>query len=162
TVTEDGRDSAKPVVLTRQAPPGYEILGTLGRGGMGVVYKARQLGLNRLVALKMILAGPHASVDQMERFRSEARTVARLRHPHIVQIHEIGDHDGRPYFSLEYVDGGSLEKRLGGTPLPAREAARLVELLARAIHEAHQLAIIHRDLKPANVLLAGRPNAPLN
>jgi WD40 repeat protein len=147
-------DPSRATVLARHAPPGYEILDVLGRGGMGVVYKARQLGLNRLVALKMILTGPHSSAEQLERFHSEARTIARLRHPHIVTVHEIGEHDGRPYFSLEYVDGGSLDRRLAGTPLPAREAARLVALLARAIHEAHQLGILHRDLKPGNVLLA--------
>jgi WD40 repeat protein len=133
--------------------PGYEILGVLGRGGMGVVYQARQVGLGRLVALKMILAGAHAGPDEVARFRREAEAAARLQHPHIVQIHEIGVHNGLPYFSLEYVEGGSLAQKL--TPVPAREAAQLVETLARTVHAAHQRGIIHRDLKPGNVLLTG-------
>jgi WD40 repeat protein len=120
---------------------------------MGVVYQARHLGLNRLVALKMILAGSHAGPEALARFRSEAEAVARLQHPNIVQIHDIGEHGGLPYFSLEYVDGGSLAQRLDGTPLPTRKAADLVMTLAHAMHAAHQQGIIHRDLKPANVLL---------
>jgi eukaryotic-like serine/threonine-protein kinase len=132
---------------------GYEILGELGRGGMGVVYKARQLRLNRIVALKMILSGDHASPDAGMRFQAEAESVARLHHPHIVQIFAYGDSDGRPYFEMEYVAGGSLAARLDGTPRPPHESARLVETLARAIHEAHRLGIVHRDLKPANILL---------
>jgi tRNA A-37 threonylcarbamoyl transferase component Bud32 len=135
------------------AVPGYEILGELGRGGMGVVYKARHTRLNRLVALKMILSGSHAGEEELTRFRAEAEALARLRHPHIVQIFDVGEHDGRPYFSLEYVEGGSLGKRLGGTPLPPRQAAALAETLARAVEAAHRCGIIHRDLKPANVLL---------
>jgi tetratricopeptide (TPR) repeat protein len=134
--------------------PGYEVLGELGRGGMGVVYKARQLGLNRLVALKMILSGVHAGQQELARFQVEAEAVARLQHPHIVQIHEVGEVDGRPYFSLEYVEGGSLARRLNGTPWAAAPAAGLVETLARAMDYAHQRGIVHRDLKPANVLLA--------
>lgn len=138
--------------------PGYEILGVLGRGGMGVVYRARHVRLDRLVALKMIL-GDHASPEQVERFLVEARAVARLQHPHIVQIHEIGECEGSPYFSLEFVDGGSLDKKLAGAPQPAREAAALVEKLAQAMQAAHLRGIVHRDLKPANVLLmqAGTP-----
>ncbi len=141
--------------------PGYEILGELGRGGMGVVYKARQVNLNRLVALKMILVGPHAAAPSLARFRAEAEAVARLRHPGIVQIHEIGEANGLPYFSLELVDGGSLDRQLAGTPLPPEQAAHLAELLARAVAHAHQQGIVHRDLKPANVLLArsDRPEA---
>jgi tRNA A-37 threonylcarbamoyl transferase component Bud32 len=134
--------------------PGYQILGELGKGGMGVVYKARQVKLNRLIALKMILAGHHASSEVLSRFRIEAEAVARLKHPNIVQVHEVGDVEGRPFFSLEFVEGGSLADRLNGTPLPPRQAAQLVEVLARAVHEAHQRGIVHRDLKPANVLLA--------
>ena len=157
----DGPDDANAVAvdLARPLPPanptvrGYEILGELGRGGMGVVYKARQLRLNRIVALKMILAGDHASPDAGRRFLAEAESVARLHHPHIVQIFAFGDSDGRPYFEMEYVAGGSLASRLDGTPRPPRDAARLVETLARAIHEAHRLGIVHRDLKPANILL---------
>jgi WD40 repeat protein/predicted Ser/Thr protein kinase/tetratricopeptide (TPR) repeat protein len=135
------------------AVPGYEVLGELGRGGMGVVYRARQTGLNRVVALKMILAGEHADAEQVARFKAEAEAVARLQHPNIVQVYEVGEHQGRPYFSMEYVEGGSLDRKLGGTPQPAREAAQLVETLAQAMHAAHQAGIVHRDLKPANVLL---------
>jgi Tol biopolymer transport system component len=139
--------------------PGYELLGELGRGGMGVVYKARQVGLNRLVALKVILAGEHAGPEQAARFRREAEAAARLQHPHIVQIHDIAEHQGRPYFSMEYLPRGSLAQRLGGTPLPARQAAALVEALARAVQVAHERGVVHRNLKPANVLLAadGQP-----
>jgi WD40 repeat protein len=136
------------------AVPGYEILGELGRGGMGVVYRARQVKLNRPVALKMILAGGHAGPDELARFQAEAEAVGRLQHPNIVQIHEVGESEGRPFFSLEFVAGGSLASRLDGTPWPAPQAARLVETLAGAMHAAHQQGIIHRDLKPANVLLA--------
>jgi serine/threonine-protein kinase len=134
--------------------PGYEILETLGRGGMGIVYRARQVRLRRTVALKMILAGPHADADDLARFRTEAEAIARLQHPGIVQIHEIGEHAGLPFFSMEYCSGGSLGQKLAGTPLPPREAAVLAEQLARAIQAAHQAQVIHRDLKPANVLLA--------
>jgi WD40 repeat protein/serine/threonine protein kinase len=139
--------------------PGYEILGELGRGGMGVVYKARQADLNRFVALKMILAGAHAEPEHLARFRREAEAVAQLEHPHIVQIHEIGQHQGLPFFCLEFVEGGSLAARLAGTPQPARQAAALVETLAQAMQVAHERGIVHRDLKPANVLLtaAGEP-----
>jgi WD40 repeat protein/serine/threonine protein kinase len=133
--------------------PGYEMLGELGRGGMGVVYKARQIELKRLVALKMVLAVEHAGSEKRERFLAEAQAVARLQHPHIVQIHEIGEYQGWPFFSLEYVDGGSLDKKLARAPQPAAQAATLVETLARAMHAAHLRGIVHRDLKPANVLL---------
>jgi serine/threonine-protein kinase len=134
--------------------PGYEILSELGRGGMGVVYKARHVRLGRLVALKMILAGAHAGALGLARFRAEAEAVAKLQHPNIVQIYETGEHEGRPYFSLEFVEGGSLDARLHDGPLPVRAAAELVESLARAMDFAHQKGIVHRDLKPANVLLA--------
>jgi serine/threonine-protein kinase len=139
--------------------PGYEIVGELGRGGMGVVYKARQQGLNRWVALKVILGGSHAGGERLARFHAEAQAVARLQHPNIVQIHDVGEHDGLPYFSLELVDGGSLEQKVHRRPQPPREAAYLAETLARAIHYAHQHGVVHRDLKPANVLLtqAGLP-----
>jgi serine/threonine protein kinase len=136
----------------------YELLGELGRGGMGVVYKARQKGLKRVVALKMILAGNHAGPEELERFRVEAEAIARLRHPNVVQVYEIGEHDGLPFFSLEFCAGGSLEKKLRH-PLPPREAAGLLEVLARAVQAAHDAGVIHRDLKPANVLFdaAGSP-----
>jgi WD40 repeat protein len=150
-----GQDAAgkRTGVADQVGIPGYEILGVLGRGGMGVVYHARQTKLKRLVALKMILAGAHAGPQELERFRLEAEAIARLQHPNVVQIYEVGEHEGKPYFSLEFVDGGSLQNSLTGTPLPARDAARLVETLARAMEAAHQHGVIHRDLKPANVLL---------
>lgn len=133
--------------------PGYEILSRLGYGSMGVVYKARQLRLDRLVAVKMILSGPHARQQDHLRFFAEAQAIARLRHPHIVQIYDFGQHEGRPYFTMEYLEGGNLADRLAGKPFAAREAATLVAALARALHAAHQSNIVHRDLKPANVLL---------
>jgi tetratricopeptide (TPR) repeat protein/tRNA A-37 threonylcarbamoyl transferase component Bud32 len=133
---------------------GYEILGELGRGGMGVVYKARHMRLNRLVALKMILAGGHAAEEQLGRFQTEAEAVASIQHPNIVQIFEIGERGGLPYFSLEFVDGGNLAERIAGKPWVPRQAAQIVEQLARAMHYAHQHGVVHRDLKPANVLLS--------
>jgi tetratricopeptide (TPR) repeat protein/predicted Ser/Thr protein kinase len=135
------------------AVPGYEILAELGRGGMGVVYQARQCALKRLVAVKMILAGLHADSTARERFRTEAEAVARLQHPNVVQIYEVGECDGRPFLCLEHIDGGSLLRKTGGTAQPEREAARLVETLARAVHAMHQRGILHRDLKPTNILL---------
>lgn len=137
----------------------YEILGVLGRGGMGVVYQARDRNLKRLVALKMILAGPHASREQYERFQTEAEAVARIDHPNIVQIYGIGEHNNLPYFSLEFVDGGSLQQRLNGTPMVPALAADLLLALADAMAAAHRNGVIHRDLKPANILLtaAGVP-----
>jgi serine/threonine-protein kinase len=133
--------------------PGYAIEAVLGRGGMGVVYRARDLALKRTVALKMILSGAEAGPEELLRFRREAEAAARLRHPHIVQIHEIGEHQGRPYLVLEYVAGGSLAAALAGKPLPPRQAAELTETLARAVAEAHRQQVVHRDLKPANILL---------
>ena len=133
--------------------PGYEIIDELGTGGMGVVYKARSLQLNRLVALKMVRSGAHAVAEELRRFLAEAEAVARLQHPGIVQIFEIGESGGLPYFALEFINGGSLAHRLHGMAMPADEAARMIETLAHAMHYAHQRNIIHRDLKPANVLL---------
>jgi tetratricopeptide (TPR) repeat protein len=139
--------------------PGYEILQELGRGGMGVVYKARHLALNRTVALKMILAGEHAGSQEKARFQVEAEAIARLNHPHFVRIFEVGEADGRPFFALELAEGGSLTRRLAGTPQQPLEAARLVEALSGAMAQAHSLGIVHRDLKPGNVLFddAGAP-----
>jgi WD40 repeat protein len=133
---------------------GYEILDVLGHGGMGVVYKARHLVLKRTVALKMMLTGGHVRPRDLERFRAEAEAVARLQHPNIVQIHEVGESGGHPYCALEYVEGGTLAARLNGQPLPIRDTAKLVETLARAVQLAHSHNVVHRDLKPANVLLS--------
>jgi serine/threonine protein kinase len=135
--------------------PGYEILERLGRGGMGVVYKARHRRLNRLVALKMVLAGAHAGPEQLLRFQAEAEAIAQLQHPNIVQIYEINQHDNTPFLALEYLDCGSLDQKLRGSPVTNTQAARLVEILARAVQAAHQRGIVHRDLKPANILLSG-------
>jgi WD40 repeat protein len=140
--------------------PGYEILDKLGHGGMGVVYQARQMCLNRLVALKMILAGSHATAEMLARFKAEAESVARLQHPNIVQIYEVGTCEGKPYLSLEFVNGGGLDRKLAGRPQCPRAAAELLETLARAAHAAHQKGIVHRDLKPANVLLHHEGHSP--
>jgi hypothetical protein len=147
--------SVPPVGPGAPDVPGYEVLEELGRGGMGVVYQARQLSLNRVVALKMILAGGHADPAALARFKTEPEAIARLQHPNIVQVYEVGEHGGLPFFSMEHCSGGSLAKKLAGTPQPPREAARLVEVLARTMHAAHQTNVLHRDLKPANVLLSG-------
>jgi tetratricopeptide (TPR) repeat protein len=167
---EPGRHEPWAPESARQTPPragdtadadepvpdiaGYEILGELGRGGVGVVYQARQVQLNRLVAIKMLLAGEFARPHELARFRAEAEAVAALKHPHIVQIYEFGEQAGRPYFSLEFMDGGSLAGWLQGTPQAPPQAARLLEALARGVAQAHEHGIIHRDLKPGNVLLA--------
>jgi hypothetical protein len=134
--------------------PGYLLLGELGRGGMGVVYKARQIGLDRVVALKAILHAAHAGSDALTRFHTEARAVARLIHPHIVQIHEIGEHNGLPFFSMEFCPGNLAHRLAEKGPMPPPQAASLVRTLALAVHAAHEQQVIHRDLKPANVLLA--------
>jgi WD40 repeat protein/serine/threonine protein kinase len=145
----------KPTTLPAPKQVGeYEILAEVGRGGMGVVYRARHRGLRRLAALKMVLAGEFASPGQAIRFRLEAELAARVQHPNIVQVYEVGSHEGRPFLAMEWVDGGSLADRLDGTPWPAHPAARLIETLARAVHEAHEHGVVHRDLKPANILLA--------
>ncbi len=155
-----------PKQLSAVAPPspaadlaGYEILGVLGRGGMGVVYKARQKGLNRLVALKMISGGANAPAEILARFRLEGEAVAKLRHPNIVEIYEVGQRDGNPFFSLEFLEGDTLQKRFDGAPLTPMAASELMEKLARAMQFAHEHGIVHRDLKPANVLFtaAGVP-----
>jgi serine/threonine protein kinase/Tfp pilus assembly protein PilF len=135
---------------------GYQILGELGRGNMGVVYQARQIGLNRLVALKMIRAGARAGPDELRRFMAEAQLLASLQHPNIIQIYEVSLQHDVPFFSMEYVEGGTLAERLEGRPLPVRQAAHLVQILAETIQVAHDNNIVHRDLKPANVLLDTR------
>jgi WD40 repeat protein len=133
--------------------PGYEVIQILGRGGVGVVYQAVHLRLKRTVAVKMLLSGPHASPNELERFLREAEAVARLHHPNVVNLYDFGEVDGRPYFTMELIEGGSLARKLADGPLPAREAAALVARATEAIQEAHQSSIIHRDLKPGNLLL---------
>ncbi len=153
----DGRDRMNrpgPPTLENVIVPGYDILEELGRGGMGVVYKARHRRLQRLVALKMVLSGVHVGAVGLSRFRAEAEAVAKLSHPNIVQIYETGEHDGLPFFSLELVDGGSLDQRIRESPTSPRVAAQLIETLARTMAAAHDRGIVHRDLKPANILLA--------
>jgi serine/threonine-protein kinase len=135
------------------AIPQYEIEGILGRGGMGIVYRARDLVLRRHVALKMLLSGGFAGHVERARFLREARAVATLQHPHVVQVHEAGEHESRPYFTMELVEGGSLAQMLAGVPQPPDKAAELVESIAGAVEAAHRAGIIHRDLKPGNVLL---------
>jgi hypothetical protein len=157
-----GPGSTLPAETTARVPgphglpavPRYEIVREVGRGGMGVVYEARQVGLNRTVALKMILAGAHAGPEAVRRFRAEAEAVARLKHPNVVQIHDIDEAGGLPFFALEFVPGGTLERRLAAGPLPVAEAVWIAERLAAAVAAAHEAGIVHRDLKPANVLLA--------
>jgi WD40 repeat protein/tRNA A-37 threonylcarbamoyl transferase component Bud32 len=148
--------AANPLAAETPLPdvPGYEILCQLGSGGMGVVYKARHQKLNRMVALKMILAGEHADADRLARFHVEAEAVARLRHPNIIEIYDIGLANGMPYFVLEYLPGGSLKQLFQQGPLPPQLSAKLLATLGQAIHTAHLAGIVHRDLNPSNVLLA--------
>lgn len=154
TAATQPRD-VRPLVLNAPPPdlPGYLLLDKLGNGAMGVVYLARHLQLQRLVALKMILPGREFTPGALERFLAEASAVARFQHPNLVQIYDIGERDGLPYFSLEYVDGGSLARKLAGAPQPPLEAAALLETLALAVNYAHEKGIVHRDLKPSNILL---------
>ncbi len=133
--------------------PGYAVDSILGRGGMGIVYKATHLKLHRSVAIKMLLLGPYASARELTGFMREAEAVAALRHPNIVQVYDVGELGGLPYFTMEHVEGGTLARKLGGAPQPAREAAGLVATLAGAVQVAHEGGIVHRDLKPANILL---------
>jgi serine/threonine protein kinase len=144
---------AAPQASRRPHIPGYEILKELGRGGMGVVYLARQISLKRVVALKMLLSGSHASEKEMARFRTEAETLASLNHSNIVHIYDVGEQEGFAFLTMEYVEAGNLAEKLAGKQQPARESARFVQLLAGAVHAAHSRGIIHRDLKPANILL---------
>src|SRR5262249_35211069 len=131
----------------------YEIVDVLARGGMGVVYRALDVHLKRTVALKMILSEAHADADAFARFRAEAEAVAQLQHPNIVQIYQVGEHNGLPYIALEYVDGKNLLQVVDEAPLPPPVAADLIRTVARAIEFAHQRGIVHRDLKPGNILL---------
>jgi WD40 repeat protein/serine/threonine protein kinase len=149
---------ARPYPLPTQIGQ-YTVIRELGHGGMGVVYLAEQAGLKRAVALKVIRHGVNATPAEVARFRAEAEAVARLQHPNIVQIHEVGSQDGLYYLALEYVNGPSLDRHLAGTPQDPHAAAQLIETLARAVHHAHQRGILHRDLKPANILLSGEPRS---
>ena len=141
-------DASAPTV------PEYDIVRELGRGGMGVVYLAHHRELKRPVALKMILAGAHSDPETRSRFRREAEAIARLQHPGIVQIHNVGENTGRPFIALEYVEGSDLARQMAGTTIAPRTAAALMETLARIMHHAHERGIVHRDLTPRNVLLA--------
>ncbi|MBI3411159.1 MAG: protein kinase [Planctomycetes bacterium] len=154
SMREANTTHADAAVIANRQIGGYEVMGEIARGGMGVVYKARQLGLNRTVALKMILAGANAGSEERARFRREAEAAAHLQHPHIVQIFEVGEAERLPFIAMEYLEGGNLANQLDGRPLAARAAAELTETLARAVAYAHERGIIHRDLKPANILLS--------
>ncbi len=164
TVSGDGTASAVRAACAALEPPSaadelgrfgpYGILRLLGRGGMGIVFAARQNQPRRVVALKMLMGGVGAGHDRLERFRLESDTLARLQHAHVVQVLEVGRQAGQPYFTMEYAEGGSLAQRLAVAPLPPRDAATLLQTLARAVAAAHAQDIVHRDLKPSNVLLA--------
>lgn len=153
-VDSDSASDAGVRIAARTLPdlPGYDHVELIGSGGMGVVYKTRQVALNRVVAIKMLLARGYSSPSQLERFRREAAAVAALRHPNIVQVYDAGEHDGFPFFAMEYVEGGNLAQTLVGMPQPAGKAAEMLATLARAIHTAHVNGTVHRDLKPANIL----------
>ncbi|HRZ36679.1 MAG TPA: protein kinase [Candidatus Paceibacterota bacterium] len=134
----------------------YELLEEIGRGSMGVVFKARQVSLNRLVAVKMLLHGDFSTEESVRRFHTEAEAAASLQHPNIVAIHEIGVHEGRHYFSMDFIEGQTLSGLADGGPLPARQAARYLQAIAEAVHHAHQHGVLHRDLKPANIIIDTR------
>eukprot|EP00913_Durusdinium_trenchii_P035318 g33048.t1 len=153
------RGGTQPVLAEVPQFGDYELLEEIGRGGMGVVYQAKQLKLDRLVALKMIRSGELATDDEVARFYAEAESAAKLDHPHIVPVYDVGEHGGQRFFSMGFVDGHSLSDQLRDGPLSPKEAARLVQTIAQAVHYAHQQGIVHRDLKPANVLIdqAGQP-----
>ena len=155
-VASNGSDSGgagarRPITPVRFGD--YELLAEIGRGGMGVVYKARQISLNRVVALKMILRGESAAPADVARFRAEAQSVARLEHPQIVPVYEVGENDGQLYFTMKCIVGDTLSRRLEEGPLPAREIARMLEAVCRGVHFAHTRGVLHRDLKPSNILL---------
>ena len=141
-------DADRPVV------PGYDLIEVVGRGGMGVVFRARQRGVNREVAVKLLHRGA-ADTEDAARFRREGEALGKLRHPHVVQVFDVGVADGRPFLVMEYVPGGPLSKFADGKPLPAQTATALVEPVARAVQHAHDNGVLHRDLKPGNILLSG-------
>ncbi len=160
TVAIGAAASPQPALETKVRYFGdYELLEEIARGGMGVVYKARQVSLNRIVAVKMILAGHFATQADRDRFHSEAEAAAQLDHPNIVPIFEVGQHQGQHYFSMGYVDGGSLASQLNDGPLAPKKAAEIVATVAEAVEYAHRQGVIHRDIKPSNVLVdsSGRP-----
>src|SRR5437016_6124574 len=161
-VEELSRDNAKPTSGVKDAVRAatmlgelgdYELLEEVGRGGQGVVFRARQKSLNRVVALKVISLGQWASKAHLKRFRLEAEAAARLEHPGIVPIHEVGERDGQCYFSMKFVEGGQLDEVVRRTPMSIRQAVELIAKVVRTVHHAHEHGILHRDIKPGNILL---------
>jgi serine/threonine-protein kinase len=146
-------EASRPAGTDLPRVSGYEMIQELGRGGMGVVFKARQVQLNRIVAVKMVLAGVLPTPEEMQRFRTEAEATAALRHPHIVGVHEVGQTEFGPYYCMDYIGGVSLAQRLASGPLPGKTAARYLVAIARAMQHAHECGVLHRDIKPANILL---------
>src|SRR5262249_29464543 len=153
----DGPDGGIPS-LASASFGGFKLLGEIGRGGMGVVYRAYEAELDRVVAVKMVLPGNLAGEDDLRRFYTEATSAARLNHPHIVNVHRVGVHGGYHFYSMDFIDGPSLAQRLAGGPLPARVAARYIATIARALHHAHREGILHRDIKPGNILIDSHDN----
>src|SRR5437773_10497198 len=159
---EPGADAARPLPRVKQKSAraktfgdfgDYELLDVIGRGGQGVVYRARQKSLNRIVALKVIGLGHWATEAHLKRFRLEAEAAASLEHPSIVPIYEVGERDGSCYFSMKFVEGGQLDEVVRGTPMSIRQAVELIAKVARTVHYAHEHLILHRDIKPGNILL---------